>query len=107
MSAPEVGLDVLAAAIDDGGYVLDVREPDEFAEARIPEARPMPMRTVPDRQAELPRDEPVYVVCAVGGRSRQVADYLHQLGVDTYNVSGGVMAWAHAGRPMETGQPST
>lgn len=107
MNAPEVGLDVLAAAIDDGGYVLDVREPDEFAEARIPEARHMPMRTVPDRQAELPRDEPVYVVCAVGGRSRQVADYLRQLGVDTYNVDGGTMAWVRAGRPVATGEPSS
>lgn len=105
MTAQEIDVDALASVVDDGGYVLDVRESDEYAEARIPGVHHMPMSTVPGRQDEIPRERPVYVVCAVGGRSRQVADYLEQLGVEAYNVDGGTMAWLRSGRPVESGDP--
>jgi rhodanese-related sulfurtransferase len=63
----------------------------------------MPMNTIPDHRDELPRDRTVYLVCAVGARSMQVARYLDQLGFDVRNVEGGTSEWIGAGFPVKTG----
>jgi rhodanese-related sulfurtransferase len=89
------------AALDDA-YVLDVREPEEYAEGHVPGAVLMPMGSVPARYEELPQGETVYVVCAVGGRSMQVARYLDQAGYDVRNVAGGTRDWIAAGFPVES-----
>jgi rhodanese-related sulfurtransferase len=52
------------------------------------------------RIAEVPADREVYVICKVGGRSAQVVGYLNAQGRESVNVSGGMLAWAAAGRPM-------
>lgn len=97
----EVDLDDFAAAHSQGAYVLDVREADEWATGRVPGAVHMPMSEVPGRTDELPRDTPVFVICAVGGRSRQVVDHLRAQGVSAYNVAGGTGGWAQRGWPLE------
>ena len=98
----EVGLDDFAAMHSQGAYVVDVREPDEWATGRVPGAVHIPMNEVPARQAELPTDQPVFVICAVGGRSRQVVDHLRAQGVQAVNVAGGTQAWAQRGWPLES-----
>ena len=55
----EVGLDDFAAAHSAGAYVLDVREPDEWAAGRVPGAVHIPMNEVPARLEELPNERPV------------------------------------------------
>jgi rhodanese-related sulfurtransferase len=47
------------------------------------------------------------VVCQVGGRSAQAVAYLNQHGHEAFNLHGGMIDWADAGRPMvsDTGQP--
>ena len=99
----EVGVAELSAALEHGAYVVDVREPYEYDEGHVPGARSMPMNTIPDRHDELPRDRTVYLVCAVGVRSMQVARYLDQLGFDVRNVEGGTSEWIGAGFPVKTG----
>jgi rhodanese-related sulfurtransferase len=92
----------LKAALDDGeAVVVDVREPDEFAQGHVPGARLVPLQTVPGLVGELPADEPVYLVCAVGARSAQAAMLLAQHGVDAVNVDGGTRDWLMAGYPVE------
>ena len=81
--------------------VIDVREPWEFAEGHVPGARPVPMSQVPTLVGTLPTDQPVYLVCAVGARSGQVAAWLGQQGYDTVNVDGGTQEWITAGYPVE------
>jgi thioredoxin len=97
----EVGLDDFAAAHSQGAYVVDVREADEVAGGRVPGAVHIPMNDVPARMAELPRDTPFFVVCAVGGRSRQVVDHLRAEGLPAINVAGGTSGWAQRGWPLE------
>lgn len=82
-------------------YVIDVREPHEFAAGHVPGARPVPLATVPAAMAQLPTDQPVYVICEVGGRSAQAAMFLARQGVDARNVDGGTQAWRAAGYPVE------
>lgn len=81
--------------------LVDVREPQEFADGHVPGAEPMPLMTVPQRLAELPTDRPVYLVCAVGARSGQAAAFLATRGVDAVNVDGGMSDWRAAGYPVD------
>ena len=89
--------------------LLDVREDDEWADAHIEGALHIPMRLLPNRlQYEpqtLDRDRAVVVVCHSGNRSAQVTAWLVRQGYDAYNLSGGMLAWAGAGRPMVTAEP--
>ncbi len=82
--------------------ILDVRTPGEFAQGRIPGALLMPINQVPQRMSALPKDRKIIVVCAVGGRSAAVADYLSRNGyTSVMNYSGGMADWAGRGLKME------
>lgn len=89
--------------VTDAMLLLDVRDPDEHAAARVDGSVHIPMMTLPDRLDELPRDQRVAVLCAVGGRSAQVTAWLVAQGYDAANVDGGISAWAAAGLPVVTG----
>ena len=91
----------LATASAEGQLVIDVREPEEYADGHVPGALLAPMATLPQRLAELPTDRPVYVICAVGARSEYAARWLAAQGVDARTVDGGTAEWAAAGRPLE------
>ena len=49
MTIQEISVDELATIIKQGGRVIDVREPAEFDEARVPGAQLVPLGTVPDQ----------------------------------------------------------
>lgn len=91
-----------AAAVPADGYLLDVREPEEWAAGHAEQAVHIPMGEVMTRIGEIPADRRVHVVCRVGGRSAQVAGYLIACGLDAVNVDGGMLAWEAAGRPLVT-----
>lgn len=87
-----------------GVRLIDVRSDREFQSGRIPGALHVPMsRVSPDHPAIAahPKDQPLYVVCEVGGRSSHVADQLARAGYRVVNVSGGTAAWNRAGLPLE------
>ncbi len=96
------------AQVEATAYLLDVREPDEWAAGHAPGAHHLPMMEVPARLAEIPADTEVVVVCRSGGRSGQVVSYLMGNGWDNVrNLDGGMQAWAGHGRDVvsENGQP--
>jgi rhodanese-related sulfurtransferase len=103
VTAPEVGFDELAAALEAGTTVIDVRNPDEYAEVRIPGVRLIPLPELGDRLDEVPKGERVFVVCAAGGRSLTAAEALNNAGYDTVSVRGGTNGWAAEGRLVESG----
>jgi len=89
-------------AAGQGALVLDVREPYEFAEGRVPGSLLVPLATVPSRADEFAKDEPVYIVCRSGNRSLVAAEALVAAGYsDVRNVQGGMIAWEGAGLPIE------
>lgn len=86
--------------------LVDVREPDEFATARIDGVVLMPISQFVARHAELPKDRPLLMLCAAGSRSTSATMYLLQAGwTDVRNVTGGMMGWQAAGLPVRTGPP--
>lgn len=74
--------------------LLDVREPQELAIVSLPGALHIPMGEIPDRWPELDRARTIVVLCHSGVRSRQVAQFLQQQGLERVaNLSGGIARW--------------
>ncbi len=123
-NAPVKGIDVvqLKALYDSGSpFVLDVRNPEEFEIAIMPDTvkipKPQIQLAVEDVKAgrktvdqtvlaQIPRDREVIVHCRSGVRSADVIKLLRQVGWDNdklVNVEGGILAWA---RQIDTSLPT-
>jgi rhodanese-related sulfurtransferase len=96
----------LARWMDDGPSVvlLDARAEGEYRVSHLRGAR----RVDPDREdgsgLEIARGARVVVYCSVGWRSAGIAERLARAGVrDVYNLHGGIISWANAGRPVVRG----
>lgn len=104
MSA-EIDVDRLVEVMASGARVIDVREPDEYAEAHVPGVQLIPLGTIPDALDQLAgHDDTLYVICRSGARSLRAADYLNANGIDAVSVAGGTMAWVQRGLDYETGE---
>ena len=81
---------------ENGARLIDVREPWEFATARIEGSLPMPMGEVPARaHQELDPEERMVVVCHHGIRSMNVTVWLRNQGFEqAQSLRGGIDAWA-------------
>jgi rhodanese-related sulfurtransferase/rubrerythrin len=74
--------------------LLDVRQPGEYARKHIPGAKLIPLPSLYDEADAIDPDKPVFVHCALGGRSRVAAHILAGKGVKrVYDVKGGISAW--------------
>jgi hydroxyacylglutathione hydrolase len=83
-------------------FVLDVRQPGEYADGHIPGAMNIPLGELPERIDDLDGDAPLAVVCAGGYRSSAAASLLQRAGfARVMNVVGGTGAWIRAGLPTE------
>ena len=93
-----------AAARAAAGEVLlvDVREPNEWGQARIAGAVHAPLSRLADEAATLPADKPVVFYCAGGVRSAKAVALCRQFGLahDTH-MGGGIAAWERDGLPVE------
>jgi rhodanese-related sulfurtransferase len=103
VSIPEIDVEQLVGLQASGVAIIDVRQPDEYEDGHVPGAVLIPLGQVPDRVAEVPADQPVYLICKTGARSLRAAEWLAQQGRDVTNVAGGTMAWIDAGRSVVTG----
>ncbi len=103
VAVPEVDVDELQDRLAEGAVLLDVREPDEVDEARVSGALRIPLQSVPERVDEIPAGGTLYVICAMGGRSRAATEFLRSHGMDAVNVAGGTNAWVAADFPTESG----
>lgn len=82
--------------------LIDVREPWEWDQLRIPGAVLIPLAEVPQRLHEIPDDRDVYVHCRLGGRSGKAVEFLREHGRPrAINVVGGIEAWQEAGLAVE------
>ncbi len=100
MSTAQSVPEVPAAEVPDSGWLLDVREPYEWAAGHVPTATHIPLAQLNHRAAEIPKDDTVYVICRSGMRSARVVMALTEAGWQAVNVAGGMQDWAAAGRPM-------
>ncbi|WP_126425006.1 rhodanese-like domain-containing protein [Brevibacillus marinus] len=73
--------------------IVDVREPHEWLEGHIPQARLIPLATLPARMQELDKEIPIVMVCHGGVRSWHATAYVQQFGYQALNMAGGMLAW--------------
>ena len=102
----EVEVNEVAALLDEGYQVLDVREPAEFTLGTVDGAHNVPRgvleamcdRQYPGRQKQMmDRDKKWLLLCATSGRSAMAAAVMQQMGFNHIkNVNGGIAAWKAA-----------
>ena len=76
--------------------LIDVREADEWAVARLPDAELLPMSQFQQQGInQLSPEEDIVVYCHHGVRSGRVQAYLNSKSfADVKNLAGGIDAWA-------------
>lgn len=87
--------------------LLDVRTPAEHAELHVPGVQLVPLDRLDARLASqngCAKDQPVFLLCRSGNRSKQAAEKLEKCGyTHCCVVEGGTQAWAEAGLPVDRG----
>jgi rhodanese-related sulfurtransferase len=73
--------------------LIDVREDEEVAEGKIPEAAHIKMGEVPDRLNEIDKNEEHIIICRSGRRSENVAFFLQDKGYKVKNMTGGMLEY--------------
>jgi rhodanese-related sulfurtransferase len=72
-------------------FVLDIRQPEEFARQRLENSVNIPLRELTTRLDLLPQDQPIVVVCASGYRSALAMMTLQLAGYpDVRSLDGGI-----------------
>ena len=87
--------------IDSGAQVVDVRTAAEHAAGHIAGATHIPLERLDQEADALDKTRPLVVYCRGGNRSGMAAEALSNSGFEAHNVSGGLVAWAEAGLPLE------
>lgn len=100
---PSVTVDEVDGLVAEGAALIDIREQNEWDEARIPGATLKPMSSISDWYEDLPREQTVILYCRSGQRSAQAVKALvEQAGFENvFNMTGGIIAWAGADLPIE------
>jgi len=98
-----VSVDEAYQMYQDGTFVLDVRTPEEWNEFHAPNTTLIPLDELASRVNELPKDQPIVVVCRSGNRSQTGRDILLQAGFAATSMNGGLNEWRATGLPVVSG----
>lgn len=83
-------------------FLLDVRTPQENSQGRLPGTVLIPIGEFERRIGEVPKNKTIVVYCAVGSRSKPVAEFLSQRGYkEVYNMADGIVGWYRNGFPLQ------
>ncbi|TLS35849.1 MBL fold metallo-hydrolase [Pseudalkalibacillus caeni] len=97
----------------DSVFILDVRNTGDFDDWKIEgenvEVINQPyfdlLEGIDPVMDKLPKDQPIYVVCAKGGSSEFVADQINEEGYENvYSIEGGMKAWSEHLEPVKIGE---
>ncbi len=98
-----VSVDEAHQMYTEGTFVLDVRTPEEWNEFHAPDTTLIPLDELASRVSELPKDQPIVVICRSGNRSQTGRDILLQAGFNVTSVNGGLNQWRDSGYPIVSG----
>lgn len=76
--------------------LIDVRQPDEYAFAKIEGAKLIPLGEIAQRMSEIDENRETVIHCKAGGRSAKAIEILQRAGFkgDLKNLRGGITAWS-------------
>lgn len=88
----QVTIDQVRKLVEEGAYIVDVREKGEYERGHIKGAHLVPLSELRQRISEIPKGEPVYIHCRTGQRSYNAVLALQNLGyTNVINVTGGFL----------------
>lgn len=88
------------AAKQDDVVLIDVRTPGEFEQGHLENSVNINIasKSFKEEVEKLDKSQPVYVYCAVGGRSAKAAKMLKEMGFEeVYDLEGGIQNWEKSG----------
>jgi adenylyltransferase/sulfurtransferase len=95
----EITATELKQRIDNGDdiQIVDVREANEVAVAKIPNTIHIPLGQVINRMSEIDPSRETIVHCKMGGRSARAIEALQRSGFtgELVNLAGGITAWSN------------
>ena len=95
----EISATELKQRLDRGDdiQIIDVREADEVAIAKLPNSNHIPLGQVINRMGEIDSNRETVVHCKMGGRSARAIDALKRSGFSgsLINLKGGITAWSN------------
>lgn len=95
----EITASELKSLIDSGVdiQIIDVRQPDEYAFAKIKGSKLIPLGEIMKRMGELDASRETVIHCKMGGRSAKAIVVLEQAGFkgSLKNLVGGITAWSN------------
>ena len=76
--------------------LIDVRQPNEYAFAKIDGAKLIPLGELMNRMDEIDETKETVVHCHAGGRSARAIDAMQRSGFkgELKNLKGGITAWS-------------
>lgn len=103
MTLPTITPEEAKRLIDEGAILIDIREADEHARERIPDAHHLALSKLDEADVAVHRGKPVIFHCRTGARTLGNAGRLAgRIGTDceAYVIEGGLDAWRKAGLPV-------
>ena len=95
----EITASELKAQIDAGVDIqlIDVRQPDEYAFAKIDGSKLIPLGEIISRMGEIDETRDTVIHCKMGGRSARAIEALERSGFKgrLRNLAGGITAWSN------------
>lgn len=95
----EISATDLKARLDNGDDIqlIDVRQPDEYAVAKIEGAKLIPLGEIVNRMSELDGSRETVIHCKMGARSAKAIEMLRAAGFEgeMKNMKGGITAWSN------------
>lgn len=102
LEPPEAQALIAAGPLD----IIDVRDGRDWASGHIPGARSVPLDELREALRSHAPTGPTLFVCARGVRSQTAAQLAERAGAGAlYSLTGGMLAWAAAGLPIESAEP--
>jgi adenylyltransferase/sulfurtransferase len=96
---PEITAVELKQRLDKGDdiQIIDVREPNEYQAARLPNSIHIPLGQIVNRMSEIDERRETVVHCKMGGRSAKAIEALKRAGFNGQltNLKGGITAWSN------------
>ena len=100
----EISVDEAALKRDQGAFILDVRQPEEWLEYHVPGSTLIPLDQLAGRLNEVPKDKEVVVVCRSGNRSQEGRDILLNANFSQVtSMAGGLKEWSAKGYETVSG----
>ena len=81
--------------------MTDNEAPDDEAQDELRVGKAFVGVALAGRSEEIGKEKPVIFQCRLGARSGLATQAFRAAGYDAYNMTGGILAWADAGLPLE------